>query len=84
MRCVTKAAERQIKFEKDPETGSVRKVIFITHKQKCSNSPNTLKLENEDEGSCECKIVEEPEQENKEEETTIEMIKEVFDRYLKK
>lgn len=83
MRCVTKSAERQVKFEKDPETGSVRKVIFITHKQKCSDAPNTLKLEAE-EGSCECKIVEEPEQENKEEETTIETIKEVFDRYMKK
>lgn len=95
MRCVDWKQENKIKWEKDPETGSVKKVYFIVHTKKCSNAPNTLKLEEEDkceelEGDCELLTDEEGTEaeevstpEDKEEETSWGDIRETFARYMK-
>lgn len=89
MQCVTKSADRKIKFEKDPKTGSVVKVIFVSHNQKCSNHPNVLKLEEEErceelEGDCELLEDSGEQEEEQEEEMTYTEIREHFQRYLKR
>jgi hypothetical protein len=74
MKCVTAKATRDIQWEKDKNGGSPKKVIFITHKQKCSDYPDQLKLEEEEMEKCE--LLADTEEETLEGSSPAEEIKE--------
>lgn len=93
MRCVDWDITKKVKFENPPpssETGNPRKVIWITRRQKCSDFPDQLRLKEEEEDNCDCKLIEDSEEslenhkETETEQTEIEQIREHFMRFMKR